>query len=492
LSRSPEQALAMAWSEHATDADVLTAIVRSERNPFVESDRSAALCLSVNLFGLNWLEGKGNKSRGIRDIWSDQMSEALQGRDTPYYLIRLLGRTLRSEMHSTSWLNMEKALYRHRIVACFGDVLATDIPAESQRQIVIELFDSIASSCPGVTVDVRGQCGDLLLQHAQRLPTRVMNDCLAKLEKAITSFGGGFERPLATRLTEEHDTIDPHIRFPRTSHLRLLEEAAKEMAHERAFEFSARLVAELHKDRVLPAARAESLLTESQPKTESLRQLRRGVLTCEAFEEFISARLPSFLGRLEDYVVNRDQIVARQLTIHELCRWLVARPENGSSSLESREAVTQFYRQVFGIGQACNVGLDARAFFIDHGFAPSGERLDWPSYVFLPAGSIWGKGTGIDLSCGVAVGGGVDLKNRRGRDGVYLGGSWSGTLYHGHSHVGGTAGSRGAESRDKIVHYGLTVEDGRRLPWGEYIEAEDHEEGGRFEGVRTYRLLPRA
>ncbi|HEX8830769.1 MAG TPA: hypothetical protein VF705_06370, partial [Longimicrobium sp.] len=75
-------------------------------------------------------------------------------------------------------------------------------------------------------------------------------------------------------------------------------------------------------------------------------------------------------------------------------------------------------------------------------------------------------------------------------DAAYIGGSWSATLYHGHSHVGGGRGSQGAESRDRIVHFGLTVEDGLRLPWGVYVEAEHHVDGSVYPGVRTYPLAP--
>jgi hypothetical protein len=152
--------------------------------------------------------------------------------------------------------------------------------------------------------------------------------------------------------------------------------------------------------------------------------------------------------------------------------------------------IAAFFRQVFGLGQSANVGLSARPFFIDHGVGGGGLEQDWPSYVFVPAGAIWGKGAGVDLSCGVAVGGGCDLTRATGRDGAYIGGSWSATLYHGHSHAGGAPGSSGAASRDRIRHYGLTVEDGKRLPWGAFVEAEAHIGGGIFDGVRTYLLMP--
>jgi hypothetical protein len=219
--------------------------------------------------------------------------------------------------------------------------------------------------------------------------------------------------------------------------------------------------------------------------------VRFGVLTSPEFEAFIAARLPSRASDLADYVVNRHQVLVDGLTIQELFRWLIAAPENSSSDQLSRRTITAFFRQVLGMGQAANAGLDARPFFIDHGHGPDGKQLDWPSYVFLPAGTIWGKGAGVDLSCGVAFGGGVDLAARKGRDAAYIGGSWSATLYHGHSHVGGTEGSQGAESRDRILHFGLAVDDGERLPWGVYVEAEHHVGGGSYPGVRTYPLAPR-
>jgi hypothetical protein len=287
---------------------------------------------------------------------------------------------------------------------------------------------------------------------------------------------------------DTHDTIDPHTALPDRPFLDVLGDAARVKAQERAFVFAARLA-----DAVLdarPGERARSIAARAQEGRAALAAVRSGVLSSAPFEAFIQARLPSRASELGDYVVNRHQVLVDGLTIQEICRWLIAAPENSSSDRVARRTITAFFRQVFGMGQAANAGLDARPFFIDHGYGPDGIQLDWPSYVFLPAGTIWGKGAGVDLSCGVAIGGGVDLAGGRGRDAAYIGGSWSATLYHGHSHVGGREGSQGAESRDRIVHFGLTVDDGERLPWGVYVEAEQHVGGGVYTGVRTYPLEP--
>src|SRR3712207_8141321 len=52
------------------------------------------------------------------------------------------------------------------------------------------------------------------------------------------------------------------------------------------------------------------------------------------------------------------------LSLHDalpiLFRWLIAAPENSSSDRRSRRTITAFFRQVLGMGQASNPGLDAR------------------------------------------------------------------------------------------------------------------------------------
>jgi hypothetical protein len=311
---------------------------------------------------------------------------------------------------------------------------------------------------------------------------------LEAVEEVVARFRPCHERALALQVMDTHDTIDPHTDLPDRPFLDVLERAAGVKAQERAFVFGARLA-----DAVLgvrPGGRARSIAALAREGRAALAAVRSGVLSSAELEAFIRARLPSRAGDPGDYVVNRHQVLVDGLTIQELFRWLIAAPENSSSDRRSRRTITAFFRQVLGMGQAANAGLDARPFFIDHGYGPDGEQLDWPSYVFLPAGTIWGKGAGVDLSCGVAFGGGVDLAARRGRDAAYIGGSWSATLYHGHSHVGGGHGSQGAESRDRILHFGLTVDDGARLPWGVYVEAEQHVGGGVYPGVRTYPLAP--
>jgi hypothetical protein len=335
---------------------------------------------------------------------------------------------------------------------------------------------------------VRGQCLDCLVECLGELPSPDIEPHLEVVEESVARFRPCHERALALQVTDTHDTIDPHTDLPDRPFLEVLGRAASAKARERAFVFGARLA-----DAVLgvrPSERARSIAARAREGRAALAALRFGVLSSAELEAFIEARLPSRASELGDYVVNRHQVLVDGLTIQELFRWLTAAPENSSSDRRSRRTITAFFRQVLGMGQAANAGLDARPFFIDHGYGPDGSQLDWPSYVFLPAGTIWGKGAGVDLSCGVAIGGGVDLAARRGRDAAYIGGSWSATLYHGHSHVGGREGSQGAESRDRILHFGLTVDDGERLPWGVYVEAEQHVGGGVYPGVRTYPLAP--
>jgi len=347
------------------------------------------------------------------------------------------------------------------------------------------------TAAPTVPVDTRGQCADIISKFFEILSQDLIEVHLGDMERTLKCFSPSPERPHCLQAVKPHDTIDPHINFPDQPVLDSLLQASVRKAGERAFVFVLRLLRNLLANKPDCEKSVAPLLKGAEHKEKVLSDLKKGVLSSPEFERFIQQRLPSRCSSLEDYVINRHQVLLYDLTIHDLCRLIIACPENASSSIAARATTTAFFRQVFAIGYACNIGLEARPFFIDHGFGPTGEQLDWPSYVFIPAGAIWGKGAGVDVSCGVAFGGGVDLSERKGRDGAYIGGSWSSTLYHGHSHVGGNRASAGAESRERILHFGLTVEDGRRLPWGRYIEAEEQLRGDMYEGVRTYLLTPK-
>lgn len=467
--------------------DALASALRGGANPFLHDPEMPELLYGINGFGMNWLAAETGVP-DVRDVVLDLLHDAVGSRtDGPEVLVNL-GRVLRSDVHETSWLNTEKQRLRHRLVDFLGRVCRENAGTALGEVAVRETVRTIVSDSSMVTLDVRGQCLDCIVECIGELPSLDVEPHLEAVEEVVAGFRACHERALALQATDTHDTIDPHVDFPGRPFLEVLGRAASAKARERAFVFGARLA-----DAVLevrPGARARSIAALAREGRAALAALRFGVLTSAELEAFIRARLPSRAGDPADYVVNRHQVLTDGLTVQELFRWLIAAPENSSSDRRSRRTITAFFRQVLGMGQAANAGLDARPFFIDHGYGPDGFQLDWPSYVFLPAGTIWGKGAGVDLSCGVAFGGGVDLAAGRGRDAAYIGGSWSATLYHGHSHVGGGHGSQGAESRDRILHFGLTVDDGARLPWGVYVEAEQHVGGGVYPGVRTYPLEP--
>jgi hypothetical protein len=467
--------------------EALQSALRGGTNPFLHDAEMLELLYGINGFGMNWLAA-GTGVPDVREVILDRLYEAVSSRTDGPDVLMDLGRLLRSDIHPTSWLNTEKQRVRHRLVDLFGRLCREHAGTAMGESAVRELVRTIVSDSSMVTLDVRGQCIDCIAECLGELPSLDVEPHLEAVEEAVTRFRPCHERSLALQVMDTHDTIDPHTDLPDRPFLDVLGEAASVKAQERAFVFGARLA-----DAVLdarPGERARSIAARAQEGRAALAVVRSGVLSSAEFEAFIQARLPSRASELGDYVVNRHQVLVGGLTIQEICRWLIAAPENSSSDRVARRTITAFFRQVFGMGQAANAGLDARPFFIDHGYGPDGIQLDWPSYVFLPAGTIWGKGAGVDLSCGVAIGGGVDLAGGRGRDAAYIGGSWSATLYHGHSHVGGKEGSQGAESRDRIVHFGLTVDDGERLPWGVYVEAEQHVDGGVYTGVRTYPLEP--
>lgn len=465
--------------------EALASALRGGANPFLHDPEMVELSYAINGFGMNWLAAE----TGIADARAtilDLLYDAVTSRADGAGILTTLGQILRSDIHLTSWLNTEKQRPRHRLVDFLGRICRGNAGTAIGEIAVRETVRTVVSDSCTVTLDVRGQCIDCIADCLGELPLLDIEPHLEVVEEVVTRFRPCLERPLALQVTDAHDTIDPHVDFPDRPFLEVLGRAASAKARERAFVFAARLA-----DAVLdvrPDSRARSIPELAREGRAALAALRFGALSSAEFEAFIEARLPSRASDPGDYVVNRHQVLTDGLTIQELFRWLIAAPENSSSDRRSRRTITAFFRQVLGMGQAANAGLDARPFFIDHGYGPDGKQLDWPSYVFLPAGIIWGKGAGVDLSCGVAFGGGVNLATRRGRDGAYIGGSWSATLYHGHSHVGGTQGSQGAESRDRILHFGLTVDDGARLPWGVYVEAEQHVGGGVYPGVRTYPL----
>ena len=465
--------------------EALASALRGGANPFLHDPEMLELLYGINGFGMNWLAAETGLP-DVREVILGLLYEAVTA-DGPGVLANL-GQVLRSDVHHTSWLNTEKQRPRHRLIDLLGRVCRENAGTALGESAVRETVRTIVSDSCMVTLDVRGQCLDCLAECLSELSSLDIEPHLEAVEEAVASFRPCHERALALQVTDTHDTIDPHTDLPDRPFLEVLGRAASVKARERAFVFGARLA-----DAVLgirPSERAGAIAALAGEGRAALAAVRSGVLSSAEFEAFIQARLPSRASELGDYAVNRHQVLTDGLTIQELFRWLIAAPENSSSDRVSRRAITAFFRQVLGLGQAANAGLEARPFFIDHGYGPDGVQLDWPSYVFLPAGTIWGKGAGVDLSCGVAIGGGVDLAARRGRDAAYMGGSWSATLYHGHSHVGGREGSQGAESRDRILHFGLTVDDGERLPWGVYVEAEQHVGGGVYPGVRTYPLAP--
>ncbi|HEX8394959.1 MAG TPA: hypothetical protein VF665_21615 [Longimicrobium sp.] len=471
----------------ARQVEALASALRGGANPFLHEPEMLRVLYGINGFGMNWLAASTGVP-DLRDVTLDLVYDALNSRSDAAAILADLGRVLRSETHLTSWLNTEKQRWRHRLVDLLGRACREHAGGAIGERAAEEMVRTIVSESCMVTLDVRGQCVDCLTECLHDLPSLGVEPHLKAVEEIAAHFRPCPERSPALQAVEAHDTIDPHVHFPDRPFLDVLERAASAKAQERAFVFGARLAGALGELR--PGGRAESIAALARNGLAALAAVRSGVLSSVPFEAFIQARLPSRASDLSDYVVNRHQVLVDGLTVQELFRWLIAAPENSSSDHRSRRTITAFYRQVLGLGQAANAGLDARPFFIDHGYGPDGEQLDWPSYVFLPAGAIWGKGAGVDLSCGVAFGGGVDLAARRGRDAAYIGGSWSATLYHGHSHVGGTQGSQGAESRDRILHFGLTVDDGARLPWGVYVEAEQHVGGGVYPGVCTWPLGP--
>jgi hypothetical protein len=465
----------------------LASALRGGANPFLHDPEMLDVLYSINGFGMNWLAAETGVA-GVRDVILDRLYDAVTSRPDGPGILLDLGRVLRSDIHLTSWLNTEKQRVRHRLVDLLGRICRENAGTAMGENAIGEIVRTIVSDSCMVTLDVRGQCLDCLAECLGELPSLDIEPHLEAVDEAVARFRPCHERPLALQVTDTHDTIDPHTALPDRPFLEVLERAARVKAQERAFVFGARLADAVQN--VRPNERAGAIAARAHEGRAALAAVRSGVLSSAEFEAFITARLPSSASEPGDYVVNRHQVLVDGLTIQDLSRWLIAAPENSSSDRVARRTITAFFRQVFGMGQAANAGLDARPFFIDHGYGPDGKQLDWPSYVFLPAGTIWGKGAGVDLSCGVAIGGGVDLAAGRGRDAAYIGGSWSATLYHGHSHVGGREGSQGAESRDRIVHFGLTVDDGERLPWGEYVEAEHHVGGGPYRGVRTYPLEP--
>lgn len=372
--------------------------------PSQHSNKLLSFVLSLNGFGINWLAAQCNDIE-IRSKIVDGVHQAVTFGNKGKWVIQLLGLILRSEKHPTSWLNVEKQLFRHRILDCFANLLQSEVKVSIKNAILKELFISATTNSPTVTVDVRGQSLDVISEFIESFPSHVINVPLEIIKKSLVEFHQVRKHPFYKQITEIHDTIDPFVKFPaKKPILDILWQAASYKASERGFVFGLRLL----DIALLKLPHLESSLLRMQKKAISKQKswlnASISVLSAPEFERFIKERFPSRSSTLSDYAVDRHQVLAQGLSIHELCRGLIACPENGSSELRARIIITAFFRQVFAIGQGCNIGLDARPFFIDHGFGPTGEQLDWPSFIFIPAGVIWGKGAGVDLSCGVAFG----------------------------------------------------------------------------------------
>ena len=464
-------------------------VLKSNKIKASDSQKYLILGLFLNTYSINRLNGKFT-NHDLKEIFENKLIDLIINDPNTNSLIIILGKILRQEIHHC-WLNDEKQKFRHRVLDLFDLIYNKSVLETIKSKIIQELVTTISTPIASLTIDVRGQAADLLLYLLPETKSKEIDAKLIPFIKSLESFKYKGTSNEHLQLFECHDTIDPHPVFPDKPLMEILSESARYKAEERAFIFSLRFLSMLHKT-VNIGNSIQAVFDKSQQNFRLIQKSQEAVLSGSKFEEFIKNRLPSFSSSIEDYIVNRHQIIYNGITIHTLCRWLSASFENASIDRRFRNCINNFYRQIFAIGETCNPGLEGRPFFIDHGYSEIGEKLDYPSYVFIPAGAIWGKGAGVDLSCGIAIGGGVNLANKKGRDGAYIGGSWTSTLYHGHSHIGGSSGSSGAESRDKILYFGLTIEDGKRLPWGEFVDAKDHLDGDIFDGIKTYSLTPKS
>ncbi|HEU4560621.1 MAG TPA: hypothetical protein VFS20_22405, partial [Longimicrobium sp.] len=358
--------------------EALLSALRGGANPFLDDPEMLELLYGINGFGMNWLAAETG-GPGVREVLLDRLYDAVTARTDGPGILANLGRILRSDIHLTSWLNTEKQRLRHRLVDLLGRICREHAGTAMGEHAVREIVRTIVSDSCMVTLDVRGQCIDCIAECLAELPSLEIEPHLEAVEEVVTRFRPCHERALALQVTDTHDTIDPHSDLPDRPFLEVLESAASEKARERAFVFGARLAEAVLA--VRPSERARSIAARAQDGHAALAAVRFGVLTSPEFAAFIQARLPSRASDLSDYVVNRHQVLVHGLTIQDLFRWLIAAPENASSDRRSRRTITAFFRQVLGMGQASNPGLDARPFFIDHGYGPDGVQLDWPSYV---------------------------------------------------------------------------------------------------------------
>ncbi len=356
--------------------EALASALRGGENPFLHEPEMLDLSYGINGFGMNWLAAETDLP-DVRAVILDLLFDAVSSRTDAPAVLADLGRILRSDVHPTSWLNMEKQLFRHRLVDFLGRVCRENAGTAVGEVAVREIVRTIVSDSSMVTLDVRGQCMDSIAECLGELPSLDIEPHLEAVEEIVARFRPCHERARALQVTDAHDTIDPHVDLPDRPFPGVLGRAASAKARERAFVFGARLA-----DAVLdvrPNRRVQSIAALAQEGRAALAALRFGVLSSVELEAFIRARLPSQASDLGDYVVNRHQVLTDGLTMQELFRWLIAAPENSSSDRLSRRTITAFFRQVLGMGQAANAGLDARPFFIDHGFGPDGDQLDWPS-----------------------------------------------------------------------------------------------------------------
>src|SRR5437762_3178895 len=371
--------------------------------------------------------------------------------------IHALGAALRYELR-LGWLSLDKTAPLHHSISIFRKLSER---AELRDAIAQELEETVLSPSPIIPIDARGEAGDLLIE----LRASSSNAKLAaRLRSVLNSFPPLPVKSMRAHLLVGTDTIDTPFEFPGSSsaRIKLIWNAAAIKTRERVFVDAMRI------------ANALGLKTNHAAKLARISEICGEYLTNPEGEKFIRERITSKLRRVEDYIVDPNQMLGTH-TVSDLTRIFSLCPESYWPDREVRTVWTAFARSVLGFCRVASIGLGSPMIYIPHG-------VDVASLVFVGQATVIGRGANLDLTGGLLIG-------RRN----YTSAFWSDCDIHGHLHNGDQQrGEGGTLSRLTIEPYVLILDDDVAFPPGiGYVEGAHYAAGQPKEGsIRGFRVVP--
>jgi hypothetical protein len=169
-----------------------------------------------------------------------------------------------------------------------------------------------------------------------------------------------------------------------------------------------------------------------------------------AILEMVAADLQQPLIQPTDYVAQWDSMYGTDngvgISLAELLRVILLEPTWQLPDTQVRRTVTGFYRSVLKISSRALIGLTGGIFHVEHG-----TRVN-PSFFYMGADAIIGKGCKIDVV------GGIALCSKS-----FVGGGFIPLLIHTHKHLSGN-GLGGSDERKNILPCIVGVGSRTRIP----------------------------